>query len=492
MTGSAPVVDRSPSLTDGEYLALTGFLAREAGLVFDVSRRAALAGVLTGRIAEYGAADAGAYLARISTPEGQQERQKLLDLVTIPETHFMRNPPQMAALRDRLLPELMRRAVSRGRGVTVWSAGCSSGEEPYTVAMLAATVAAGLPAVPPVQILATDVSEIAVAATTAATYTGRALGSLDEMQLARWFMPEPDGRLRVVPELTAMVSPRLHNLVTDPEPLAPGQADLIVCRNVTIYFARETMRELIARFHRVLAPGGYLLLGHAETLWKVTDAFTLVRIGDAFAYRKEQPAAPSVVDVADLERKPRTDRRRARRRVLPRAPARPAGPAVEVVVDTVPDPDAATSLLAQAHDAMGQAHYAQAARLAAQAAAASPFEVDAYVVEGRARATVGDDRGAVVALRKAVYLAPRAGHARFMLAGALARCGEHGGAAREYRAAAATLPTTDAAHLDGLLDGCSPDELVALCRRLADECERRVSQQGRGGGADNPTGDDDG
>jgi Flp pilus assembly protein TadD len=142
----------------------------------------------------------------------------------------------------------------------------------------------------------------------------------------------------------------------------------------------------------------------------------------------------------------------------------------------MPDPDHATELLRLAREALALTRYGEAARLAAAASAASPFEVDAYIVEGRARATVGDDEGALVALRKAVYLAPRAGHARFQLAGALSRCGELSGAAREYRAAAVALPMTDQIELDDLLDGCDVQQLVVLCRRLADECDRRAAE----------------
>jgi tetratricopeptide (TPR) repeat protein len=143
-------------------------------------------------------------------------------------------------------------------------------------------------------------------------------------------------------------------------------------------------------------------------------------------------------------------------------------------VDPVPDPDHATALLQQAREALDQTRYAEAARLAEAAAQASPFEVEAYLVEGRARSTVGDDEGSIVALRKAVYLAPHAGHARFLLAGALSRCGEHSAAAREYRAAAAALPGTPATAIDDLLDGCDVDQLVDLCARLAAECDLRA------------------
>jgi chemotaxis protein methyltransferase CheR len=238
------------------------------------------------------------------------------------------------------------------------------------------------------------------------------------------------------------------------------------------------MRELVGSFHTVLGAGGYLLVGHAETLWQVTDAFTLVTLGDAFAYRKDLPVAPEPVAAAPEPVVHTAPRREVRRTPLQRShESWPEAPAVaHRSTDGVPDPDHATDLLRLAREALAQTRYAEAARLAAAASAASPFEVDAYIVEGRARATVGDDEGALVALRKAVYLAPRAGHARFQLAGALARCGEHAGAAREYRAAAVALPQTEQAELDVLLDGCDVQQLVTLCRRLADECERRVAQ----------------
>jgi chemotaxis protein methyltransferase CheR len=452
-------------LTDAEHAALAEFLARTAGLVFDRSRRPALAAVVGERLVDTGAADLGAYLARLSTPEGADERQRLLDAVTIPETHFFRNPPQMQALRHRLLPELMRRAVARGRALTIWSAGCSTGEEPYSLAILAAEVAETLPEAPEVRILATDLSSGAVAATRRATYSGRALSLVEPDRLERWFVRSGSHHV-VAPTVRASVDARLHNLVTEEPPFAAGEVDLVVCRNVTIYFARDTTRDLVRRVHGVLSPGGYLVMGHAETLWQVTDAFALARLGDAFAYRKDVPVARTAPVEPVVEPTPRL------RRPLP--PPRVAPPKQQPAPrDDVPDPDLATDLLRLAREAFAQTRYAEAVRLAASASAASPFELDAYLLEGRARATVGDDTGALVALRKAVYLAPDAGHARFQLAGALSRCGENRAAAREYRAAAASLPDTPIAELEDLLDGCDVDQLVDLCHRLADECDRR-------------------
>ena len=115
----------------------------------------------------------------------------------------------------------------------------------------------------------------------------------------------------VTEQVRRLVELQLHNLVTDPPPFGPGEVDLIVCRNVTIYFDRATTGALVGSFHDVLAEGGYLLLGHSETLWQVSDAFSLVPVGDAFVYRRSHDARRGA---------PRDAGR-------PRAPARPA-PAV--------------------------------------------------------------------------------------------------------------------------------------------------------------------
>ena len=461
-------------LTDAEHAALAGFLAQQAGLVFDQSRRLALSAIVSERLAATGAADLGAYLAQISSPGGEGERQTLLDAVTIPETHFFRTPPQMHALERRLMPELLRRAVARGRPLTIWSAGCSTGEEPYSLAMIAAEVAATLPQAPEIRVIATDLSSQAVAAARRARYSGRSLTLVDEARLRSWFAKKKDGSYTVVPEIRDLVDVRLHNLVTEAPPFGPGEVDLVVCRNVTIYFARETMRDLVSRFHGVLSAGGYLLVGHAETLWQVTDAFTLVTLGDAFAYRKDVAVSHAPKPLALPVSLPEPPRRVVRRAPDVGGQYPDAHPRLRPPADSVPDPDHANDLLRLAREALEQTRYAEAARLASAAAHASPFEVDAYLVEGRARATVGDDEGSLVALRKAVYLAPQNGHARFLLAGALARCGEHAAAAREYRAAAQTLPESSEQDLVDLLDGCDVAELVSLCQRLAAENDLRA------------------
>ncbi|MDQ6648961.1 MAG: protein-glutamate O-methyltransferase CheR, partial [Actinomycetota bacterium] len=275
-------------LTDDEFTRLRDLLAELAGLVFDGSRRESLSYSVAERLAATGLPDAAAYVSLVeqSGPVALTERQALLDEVTIQETHFFRNPPQIRALRRHVLPELVRTAAAGGRRLRIWSAGCSTGEEAYTLAMLVRELLPDL-AGWDVKIVATDLSEGALAAGRAGRYSGRSLQMAEPADLARWFVRDGDGYV-VRPDARRLVEFRRHNLVTDAVPFGTGdQVDLVLCRNVTIYFDKDTTKALMQRLHGSLADGGYLFLGHAETLWQVTDAFRLVSLGDAFVYRRD-------------------------------------------------------------------------------------------------------------------------------------------------------------------------------------------------------------
>lgn len=457
-------------LTDAEFAAARAYLVQEAGLVFDETRRAGLSSTFADRLATCGEPDVMTYLAGLRTEQGKAERQSLLDAVTVQETHFFRNPPQMEALRRRILPELLRRAAGRARPLTIWSAGCSTGEEAYTLAMLLLELSPMLGAQTQARILATDLSSQALEVAERATYTGRSVDPAPAMLRDRWFETLPSGSYTVKDQPRRLVELRRHNLVTDPPPFGPGEVDLIVCRNVTIYFGRETTEALIGRFHGLLAEGGYLLLGHSETLWQMSDAFSVVPVGDAFVYRRSQDTQPG----ATL---PRSGRGGARRVVdAARSGARRAGvlPAVrEVPADRPPVRRPATrgapALLADARARLAAGEYAAAAGAAAQAVAADQLLAPAYVVLGQARATLGQDGAAIDALRKAVYLDPSAGLAHFLLAGALSRRGLRAAASASYRAAARTVEAMTPKERAQVLAGGDAAALAELCEQLAVE-----------------------
>ena len=445
-------------LRDEEFARLQVLLARLAGLVFDDARRDSVAFCVGERMRATGTRDVPSYLLVLEDPA---ERQALLDEVTIQETHFFRNPPQIRALRRYVLPELVRHADANGRRLRVWSAGCSTGEEAYSVAMLLHEL---LPARAgwDVQVVATDVSARALDAARIGEYGDRSVQLVPRADRERFFAPGRDGQVAVRPEVRDLVDFRHHNLVTEPVPFAAEErVDLVLCRNVTIYFSRETTRALMARLHACLRDGGYLFLGHSETLWQVSDDFRLIPLGSgddaAFVYRR-------VGERLDDRRAVLPDRRTLDTGPPPAQPERRSAarrrPAAEPVAPAVPS-------TAQVRDALAAGRYDDAEAAAAALLAASPLDAAAFYLRGLARHNQGRHGDALVDLRKAVYLDPAAGLAHFLLAGTLSRLGDTGAAAREYAAAAQALGPADEGAPE--LGGRSVAELAELCRRLAGE-----------------------
>ena len=489
------------SLTDAEFRAIADLLHRTAGLAFDDSRRESLAYSVNERMRASGCPSVADYLRMLADPDAAAERQALLDEVTIPETHFFRNPPQIRALRQYVLPELMRLAAGR-RKLRIWSAGCSTGEEPYTIAMLVREL---LPASAgwDVKIIATDISTRALAAAGRGRYGERAFVMTDPVDRQRFFVLDTDSQAYSVrPEVRDLVEFRHHNLVADTPPFEPGEVDLVLCRNVTIYFDRDTTKRLMTRLHTCLSDGGYLFLGHAETLWQISTDFSLVSLGDAFLYRRqsEDGERRQVLPDRRTEDEPRptrADRRRGpvdrRRLTLGRrkheqaasesvptalaapaatATAAPAAPAAAATAATAaPDPLLAIRI------AVDDGRYDEAADLAAEVAAANPLRSEAHYLQGLALGNLGRDAEALVVLRKAVYLNPDDGFAHFLLGGALERLGEHVAASRSYRAAAAALGERPPDAVAPELGGRSAAELASVCEQLA----TRADALARGG-----------
>ena len=476
------------AMTDSDFARLTRFLHDVAGLVFDDSRRDSLGYALGERLPQTSYTEVTPYLDHVMSPAGTQERQQLIDEVTIPETYFFRNPPQIRALGGQVLPELVG-LHAKSKQLVIWSAGCSTGEEPYTVAMLLLEL---IPDITDwdIRIVATDVSQRALAAARRGRYGQRSVQLADAARVDRFFDLDR-GDYVVKPEVRALVSFRHHNLVTDPSPFLTREVDLVLCRNVTIYFNRETTRGLMERFHRSLTDGGYLFIGHAETLWQITDAFTLVTLGDAFVYRRIDPvkvertiglgglkafgwrsaAAANVPTAAVPPAAP----------ILPNVPNVPAALNLPAVPAQIPAQDRQPTLqLVRAELVAGR--YLHAAQMAQALTALEPLQAGAHYLRGMALCNLGRDREALDSLRKAVYLDPDAGFAHFLLAGALARLGEEAAAARAYLAAAETLGSRSGDAFAGELGGRSISELIVLCRSQAAALAGTAGQRRVAGG----------
>ena len=398
------------------------------GLVVDQTRRSVLATLVRGRCAQLGIDGPEPYLTRLQSDPS--ELQTLIEGLTIGETYFARNPPQIRALAELVLPSLLARGDHR---IRIWCAGCSTGEEPYTVALLLAKLLPDGGKGWDVKVIGTDINSAALAAAREGRYGARAVSLLDDEDLLRYFVRDGSG-WRVGEQLRSMVELRQHNLTCDPPPAA--RLDLVLCRNVLIYFDRHQMLDVVDGIHTSLVPGGWLLLGHSETLWRLYDGFELVRHDDAFLYRRRPPEPVAVRRPPPL------------RRPLAAPIARP-------------DP------LAEVRDALGAGAYTVAAELAARHVVEQPLSAQLHYLHGLALVEIGEDAQALIALRRAAYLDPASGFAQFLLAVVLGRLGHGAEAARAYGAAAQALSRRLPHERANELGGRRVEDLAAMCQQLA-------------------------
>lgn len=283
----------------GEPPEITRFraaLVRRVGLYFDEGKTAFLAGVL-GRRLKLTGEPAYAYLQGLESGLGlDDEVRALAHELTVGETYFFRHNDQFRAFSEVALPA---RCAARGssRRLRLLSAGCSSGEEAYTLAILAQE--SGLTGGWEVSIRGLDLNTESLERARRGRYSLWALRETPAELQRRWF--HPDGREYVVdPGLRATVSFAECNLaLDDPSLWEPGLYDVVFCRNVLMYFTPEVMQTIVARISRSLAPGGYLFLGHAETLRGVSPDFHLRHTHNAFYYQRREgsersPHAPEV------------------------------------------------------------------------------------------------------------------------------------------------------------------------------------------------------
>jgi chemotaxis protein methyltransferase CheR len=210
------------------------------------------------------------------------EYEALLERLLTQETTFFRYPAVYEAFEKHVLPELHTKKFWKNpRTLRIWSAGCSTGEEPYSIAI---TIADSLSFADAwnVEILATDIGREALKHAERATYSGRSIGSVSEKQLANHFSPAAHGQ-QVKLRLRKMVSLAQINLASA---VYVGRMDVIFCMNVLIYFSEERRRAMVQRFYDTLEPGGYLFLGHSESISKMPVKFQAIVLHDCILYRK--------------------------------------------------------------------------------------------------------------------------------------------------------------------------------------------------------------
>ncbi len=213
-------------------------------------------------------------------PAGKAELARFLDLVAIHETWFFREIAPLAAWCKGIWPGLRMRSEK----ASVWSAGCSSGEEPYSLAILLDEMDPGRFSKQAV-IVATDLSARMLELARTGIYDAYSLRHTGEERRAAYFKPAAGGQMEICPAIRQRVVFKAGNLLEE-LPINPGECDLVICRNVLIYLDQESRRQLLQKFFQALRPGGYLILGHAESPVPARESFELARVEGSIFYQK--------------------------------------------------------------------------------------------------------------------------------------------------------------------------------------------------------------
>jgi len=241
----------------------------ETGIWLGETKMALLCGRLSRRLRALGISDLDCYYELVMRPDQSEERVQMIDAITTNETRFFREPRHFEFLERKAIPRWQADAQKglRSRSVRCWSAGCSSGEEPYSLAMLLATNLRpdqGWDA----SILATDISTRVIAQARLGIYGMAKSTDIPDSFLKGYMLKgsaEQEGHMKVMPDIQAMVEFQRLNLTRDPYPPA-GRFDVIFCRNVLIYFNFQSRHRVIEQLTRCLSPAGLLFVGHAESL----------------------------------------------------------------------------------------------------------------------------------------------------------------------------------------------------------------------------------
>lgn len=260
-------IGSAPDLSPDDFQRVRRIAYERAGLAIPAGKEGLVRSRVSKRLRERRIATFATYLDTVEQENGE-ELVKLIDLLTTNKTDFFREPAHFDFLVDQVLPGV----VASGRPLRIWSAGCSTGEEPYTLSMLLRET---LPPRYDFRILATDISTQVVAAAKRGTYSAQQLGDVSPQRRQRFFTTAPDGSATVTAELRAPISFANLNLMAN-WPMS-GPFDVIFCRNVMIYFDKPTVTRLVGRFHGLLAPGGHLFIGHSESLTAIEHRYRYVQ-----------------------------------------------------------------------------------------------------------------------------------------------------------------------------------------------------------------------
>jgi len=271
-----------------DFAAIRDEVYRKLGLYFEDSKVYFIQKRLEKRMEtlEIGSFADYAFLLRFGDKEGT-EMQALANLVTTNETYMFREFEQLQAFADHCLPMILKpREQANDRTLRIWSAGCSSGEEPYTLAIILKEVMHDFRSWN-ITIKATDVDQVRLDMARRAIYEQRSVHEIPREYFDRHIDRLPSGYFSVKPETAKLVEIEHLNLSDRMAMRGMRQFDFIFCRNVLIYFDDASRKAVVDHFYNALKPGGFIFLGHSESIGRISTAFKLLRVGEHLVYRKE-------------------------------------------------------------------------------------------------------------------------------------------------------------------------------------------------------------
>jgi chemotaxis protein methyltransferase CheR len=274
-----------------DFLSIRDFIYGRTGIFFSESKQYFLENRLNRRLQEVNLSAYRDYLGLLQGQQGREELKQLFNEITTNETSFWRNPPQIEAFQRIVLPEAV--ALVRARGgnrLRIWSAACSSGEEPFTLAMICQEAKDSLLRGMSVEILATDISEKVLAQAREGSYGSYTLRNLTPQQISQHFQSLGQDAFQVKADLKQLVTFRNFNLVDYGNYRSLNSFDVIFCRNVLIYFDDAVKAKVIKGFHEALYPKSFLLVGHSESIHSFNVGFDLMHFSKAMGYRKREQA----------------------------------------------------------------------------------------------------------------------------------------------------------------------------------------------------------
>lgn len=429
------------TLPKSEHLGIEDFrrfqelLKHECGIFFHDDKRDYLGHILAERLQECGSRNFAEYHDLVTdSARGGREFPSFLNAVTVGETFFFRNPGQFEVLMKNILPELIARNQTT---LNIWSAGCSKGDEPYSIA-IALLETIPFPDEWDINLVATDINTDFLEAAKKGIYNEYHLREIPREYIGRYF--ERRGKdFAIVPKVKRLVRFVRHNLVRDPPPMA--NPDIIFCRNVIIYFDQSTIKEVIHRFFEALKEDGVLFLGHAETLLNAGDLFQTMEYPQCFIYKKSA-------------RVPVTPHRPFIEIPVVRQPSKPRHPEPKQPVD-----------MNHAVTLANEGKYAEATREIGKVVREDNLNVAAHYLMGVLAWRMGDINEAESCFRKALYIDPQIELAYFNLGNICLFRQRYDRATREFRNALRVLQKKSPEELVRFSEDFTAGFLVTACEK---------------------------